>query len=61
MHWISVDTSLPTQAGKYRIKGFNGSVNPKPFEVTAMFKMYPYGGKFLYGFDWCRITHWREL
>ena len=58
--WISVKDRLPSKGGKYRIKGFNGSLNRKPFDEIVIFKTNKTGGRFLYGFDWCEITHWKQ-
>ena len=59
--WINVKERLPDKSGKYSIKGIKGSIDPRKFEDNALFKINRTGGLFLYGFDWCTITHWKEI
>jgi hypothetical protein len=60
--WISVSDSLPIKQGRYKIKGWNGSINAKPFEEESVWFMRSNGtGYFGSCFDWKRATHWQTL
>ena len=59
--WIALEDRLPEENGKYMIRAYWGAINPRKVEEPALFKIRPTGGRFMYGFDWCRITHWKHL
>lgn len=61
--WISVEDRLPQKSGKYMVRAIWGSVDREIREEPALFQMYSHGkyGRFQYGFDWCTITHWKEI
>lgn len=53
--WIDADKEMPVEKGEYNIRAEWGSLDRE----VVFEKAYYNGERFEYGFDWCRITHWR--
>ena len=62
MEWISVGDRLPTNRGRYKIKGFNDAFRKSTFEEVSTFIIRKNGTHYFNTcFDWKKATHWMPL
>jgi len=55
--WIKMNDREPTVKGWYMVRAIWGSIDQTTKEEKALFN----NGHFMYGFDWCTITHWKDI
>jgi hypothetical protein len=57
INWIDINEKLPPRKGFYYVRAIWGSLTKEVRVDKARFN----GKFFLYGFDWCTITHWAYI